>query len=51
MLAVLFVENQREIRLSEHQWDLLAKFKTVNVARIAQSETRGQKLDSEAISG
>jgi len=26
MLAVLFVENQRETRLSEHQWDLLATF-------------------------
>ena len=42
MLAVQFVENQREFRLSEHKLDLLATLKLVNVARIAPSETRGQ---------
>ena len=32
----------RTDRLCEHQVSLLATFKTLNVARIAKSETRGQ---------
>ena len=32
----------RTDRLCEHQVSLLATFKTLNVARIAQSESRGQ---------